>query len=175
MTTTLWKNKNITRICTIIEDPMMYSSWDLQHNRVFCHFGPFFALWPSQQPKKSKVWKNEKKPGNMNLQLCITNDDHKMYGSWDIEHDRKKKFFFWSHFLPFYPTNNSKNPNFEKMIKKPGILSFYTCVPQMTIVWCVVPEILGTTVILVYFLHFYPHNNSKNQNFEKMKKPQEIS
>ena len=111
----------------------------------------------------------------MNLQLCITNDDHKMYGSWDIEHDRKKNFFFWSHFLPFYPTNNSKNPNFEKMIKKPEILSFYTCVPQMTIVWCVAPEILDTTVILVYFLHFYPHNNSKNQNFEKMKKPQEIS
>ena len=100
----------------------------------------------------------------MNLQLCITNDEHKMYGSWDIEHD------------PFYPTNNSKNQNFEKMIKKPQILSFYTCAPQMTIIWCAVPEILGTKVILAYYLHFYPYNNSKNQNFEKMKKhPQEIS
>ena len=44
----------------------------------------------------------------------------------------------------------------------------------MTITWyLVVPEIWSTTdffVILGHFLPFYPTNNPKNQNFEKMKK-----
>ena len=29
-------------------------------DRFFCHFGPFFALLPLKQPKKSKFYKNEK-------------------------------------------------------------------------------------------------------------------
>ena len=44
----------------------------------------------------------------------------------------------------------------------------------MTIIWCMVPEIWSMTdrifVILDLFLPFYPPNNPKNQNFEKMKK-----
>ena len=44
----------------------------------------------------------------------------------------------------------------------------------MTIIWCVVPEILSATnrffVILDHFLPFYPPNNPKNLNFKKMKK-----
>ena len=39
-------------------------------------------------------------------------------------------FVILDHFLPFDPPNNPKNQNFEEM----EILSFYTCVPQMTIV-----------------------------------------
>ena len=38
------------------------------------------------------------------------------------------------------------------------ILSFYACVPQMTIIWCMVPEIWNTTDItfLSFWTIFYP-------------------
>ena len=54
-----------------------------------------------------------------------------------------KLFVILGHFLPFYPTNKSKNQNFDKMkktkTKKPlEILSFYICLPRMTIIWCIV-------------------------------------
>ena len=60
------------------------------------------------------------------------------------------------------------------------ISSFYTCVPQTTIIWCMVPEIWSRKsdflVILDYFLFsFYSSNNPENQHFEKMKKmPRDI-
>ena len=63
-----WKNERkseniiITHKCTINDNHLMYGSWDMKHDRqIFCHFGPFFVLLPHQQPKKSKIWKNEKK------------------------------------------------------------------------------------------------------------------
>ena len=52
------------------------------------------------------------------------------------------------------------------------ILSFYTCVPWMKIIWCMVPEIWSATNDFSHFgsfLSFYPPNNPQNQNFEKWK------
>ena len=47
---------------TINDDHMMYGSWDMEHNRNnFCHFGPFFALYPSNNPKNKNFWKHSKK------------------------------------------------------------------------------------------------------------------
>ena len=93
-------------------------------------------------------------------------------GSWDLRHDRQI-FIILGRFLPFDPLNNPKNQNFEKIKKHLETLSFYTCLPQMLIIWCTVPETWSTTnyfVILGYFLPFQPTNNPKNQNFEKMTK-----
>ena len=57
-----------------------YDVWLLRYwvwQRIFCHFEPFFALSPSEQPKKSKFWKNEKTPGVIIiLQKCTKNHDH---------------------------------------------------------------------------------------------------
>ena len=37
-------------------------------------------------------------------------------------------FVILGHFLPFYPTNNPKNQNFEKMKKNPGdIIILHLC------------------------------------------------
>ena len=83
---------------------------------------------------------------------------------------------FFCHFLPFDPLNNSKKSKFwkskkKKKKKKQKILSFYTCVPQMTIIGCMVPEITSRTesfVILGYFLPFYP------LTIQKIKSPGDI-
>ena len=51
-----------------------------------------------------------------------------MYGSWYMEHDWENFFVILDYFLPFYPTNNPKNWNFEKMKKPPGdIIILHKC------------------------------------------------
>ena len=94
-----------------------------------------------------------------------------IYGSWDI---KDKVLCHFGPFLPFDAPNCPKNQNFEKRKKHLEILSSYTCVPQMIIIWCMVPEILCTKDRT--FCHFglffalVPPNNSEDQNFEKMEK-----
>ena len=64
----------------------------------------------------------KKKPGDIIiLHLYTTNDNRMMYGSWDI-------FLILDNFLPFYPTNNPENQNFEKMKNKPrDIIILHKC------------------------------------------------
>ena len=89
------------------------------------------------------------------------------------------------HCGPFFPSdapNNPKNQNLKKWRKKKKmheILSFYTCIPQMTIIWYIVPEIWSATDrILSHFGTFFallPHNNTEKQNLKIIKKkPRDI-
>ena len=118
-------------------------------DRTFCHFGPFFALLPPLQPKKSKFWKMKKIPGDIIiLHQCTINDNHVMYGSWDMK--LTDRFFcYLDHFLPLYLPNNPKNQNFEKLKKHLETLSFYTSVPKIMIIcynvskiWCLMDVIV---------------------------------
>ena len=58
----------ILHMCTVIDNHMMYGTWDIKCD-IICHFGPFFALLPPEQPKKSKFNKNNKKkiPGDITI------------------------------------------------------------------------------------------------------------
>ena len=93
------------------------------------------------------------------------------YQAWGTEF-----FVILDHFFPFYPqtTQNIKILKKWKKKKHLEILSFYTCVPYMTILWWMGPryEAWWTefSVILDCCLPFHPPNNLKNQNFEKLKK-----
>ena len=40
-----------------------------------------------------------------------------------MERDRQNFFVILGHFLSFYPSNNPKNQNFEKMKKTPGVIN----------------------------------------------------
>ena len=149
---------------------MMYSSRD--------SFWAIFALWPSQQPKKWKFWKNKKKY----LEIYHYTFVHHiwwshMYSSWDIKHDRQNFFVILGYFLPFYPPNNLENENFEKMKKSPGdiIILNMSATNENHIVWFLRYGAWQTEYfpILDHFLPFTPPpppNNPENQSFEKMKK-----
>ena len=101
-----------------------------------------------------------------------------IYGSWDMEHEIE--FLSFSHFLPFYPTNNLKNQNFEKMKKKLlEISSFYTCASHMTITSCMVSEICGATdkifcLFVPLFVLLLPLTTQKIKIMKKRKKHHEI-
>ena len=100
-------------ICSML--PEIWSATDV----IFCHFGLFFALLTPNNQKSQNFEKMKKTPGDIIiLHLCTRNDNHMMYGSSDIKHNRHNFFFFhFVYFLPFYPVNNPKNQNFEKMKK----------------------------------------------------------
>ena len=97
-----------------------------------------------------------------------------MYGSWDIKCKEQSFFVILGHFQPFDTFNNPKNQNFEKIKKTLEILSSYNCVPQMTIIWGIVPEISRATdgILCDFGLFFalYSPNNQENQKFEKKRK-----
>ena len=97
---------------------MMYGSLDMERRRQrgFCHLGPFFAILLPYGPKKPKFWTNEK-----NAWRYFTNVYHKWqsYDVWFLRYGARRTEFFVSldHFLPFYPPNDPKNQNFEKIKK----------------------------------------------------------
>ena len=104
----------------------------------------------------------------------------KSYDVWFLRYKVQKTKFFVildQFFCPLTLLTTQKNKNFEKITKYLVILSFYTCVPQITIMmygsWYIRQNISRQTeffVILGYFLPFYHTNNPENQNLEKMKK-----
>ena len=67
------------------------------------------------------------------LHLCTKKFDDMIYSSWECD---RLKLVIMGHFLPFNPLPLSKNPNksgFWKNKKKLLEISFYTCVPKITI------------------------------------------
>ena len=59
---------------------------------------------PTNNPKNQNFEKMKKTPGDtIILHLCTTNDDHIMYGSWDMERERQFFFVILDLFLTIYP------------------------------------------------------------------------
>ena len=119
----------IFNMCTIYEDHMMYGSWDIMCDRVFYHFVLFFALLPPNNPQNQNFDKMKKNPWRYHH---FTNTYHKLqsFDVWFLRYEVQQTELFvnFGHFLPFYPTNNPKNQNFEKMKKQPGdIIILHKC------------------------------------------------
>ena len=116
----------------------------MQKTKFFVIIGHFLPYDPPNNPKNWNFEKMKKKLGDIILHLCTTNDDHMMYGSWDI---KRNKQFFWQFgvFLPFNPPSSPKSQNFKKMEKCLEISSFRMFVPKVMIRWCTVPEIKCAT------------------------------
>ena len=116
-------------------------------DRNFCHFGPFFALSPPWQPGKSKLLKNENTTWRY-YQLTHVHHKWQSHNVWFLSYRAQQTEFFTilDHFLHFYPPNNPKNQNLEKMKNKHlEISSSYTSVPNVMTTWCTVSEIWCVT------------------------------
>ena len=159
-----------------------YDVWFLRNQarqtKFFVIYGHFLPFYHPNNSKNQKFWKNEKRSGDVIiLNKCTKNHDHMIHASWDMECDRYNFLSFWAIFCPFTLLTTQKNKTFKKMKKKKkGMdISFYTYVPKMKIIWCIVPEKSSPTDksfchFRKLFSPFYPPNNSKNQTFEKMNK-----
>ena len=134
--------------CTIIDNHMIYHSWDINCNTdFFCHLGPFFAFYPPNCPKNENIKKNLKTPGDVIiLHKSTKNHDHMLYCPWDMTCDRWYFYFsYWAIFCPFTPFTTQKINISQKWKKHMEISSFYMCVPKMKIRWCTFPKIWCTT------------------------------
>ena len=153
---------------------MMYGSWYMKHDRQnFLSFWAIFYPFIFLQSRKSKFWKNEKSSRRYyHLHNCTINDNHMLYGSWDINCNRQIFFVIFGHFLPFYPPNSPKNEISQNWKKLLEISSFYTNVPKTMIIGYTVPEIWSMTDVIIIimgnFLPFYPSNSQKNENVKKI-------
>ena len=139
-----------------------YHIWFLRYGarqtEFFCHSGTFFAK-KSQKINILKKWKKTAE-GIIILQLW----------AWQREFS-----VILDRFLTFYPPNNLKNQNFQKLKINSWTFYHFTLVYhkcQSYDVWFLryPARQTGFFVILDHFLPFYPPNNPKNQNFWKMKK-----
>ena len=98
--------------------------------------------------------KMKKRPGDIIiLQLCITNDNHMMIVSRDMEHSRQNFLSFWAIFCPFTPLTTRKIKILIKWKRHLEISSFHTSVPKITIISYAVTEIWHVTDVIFIF-HF---------------------
>ena len=121
-----------TYMCTINEDHMIYGSWNIRCDRqkflsfwaIFCPFSPL-TTW------KIKILTLKKTPGDIIiLHICTINDNHMMYGSWDMECNGQNFLSFWTIFCPF---TAQKIKILKKWKTRLEISSFYICVPKIMI------------------------------------------
>ena len=91
------------------------------------YFCPF-ALLTTWKIKILKKWK--KTLGDITvLHMCTINENHRMYVSWDMEHDRHNCFSFWTIFCPFTPLTSQKTKILKKWKNFLEISFFHTSIP----------------------------------------------
>ena len=130
---------------------------------------------------KVKILEKKKKmnklPGNIIFLYILVYYKWRSYdiqSSWNIRCNRQKFLSFWAIFCPFSRLTTWKIEIF-KLKKTPGdiiILHIFTINDNYMKYgsWDMERSRQNFFVILDRFLYFYPPNNSKNQNFIKMKK-----
>ena len=144
-------------------------------DKVLCHFRSFFALLPNYWLQKLKLGKNVKTT-RRHYPFTHVYPKSWSYHVWFLRFkvQRTEFFLILGHFLPFDPPNNPQNQNFEKQ-KHLEILSFYACIPQMTIAWCIVPEISSATDrILSFWAIFCPFTPITIPKIKTLKKWKEL-
>ena len=140
-----------------------YGVWFLrykvQRTEFFVILVHFLNFDPPKNPKNQNFEKNKKNPeDNIILCFCTTNDNHMMYGSWDIEHDR-----IFSHFGPLFALYPLPLPLTTQRIKYD--------------IWFLRYEVQQTEFFrhLGQFFPLFSPKSPKNENIKKMKKHLEIS
>ena len=121
----------ILHICTINDNNMMYGSWDMEYDGqdffvILDHFLHFYPLIT----KKIKILKKWRKTAGciIILLMCTINDNHMMYGSWDMECDRQNFCHCGPFFALLLPLTTRKITILKKWKKTPGdIIILHMC------------------------------------------------
>ena len=91
-----------------------YNIWFLKYNtqqtKVFDIMGHFLSFHSPDDLENQNFEKLKKLPGDIIiLHMCNINDNHMMYVSWDMEHNRQNFLSFWTVFCPFTPYGQRKS------------------------------------------------------------------
>ena len=116
----------------------------------------FLTFYTPNNPKYQNFEKIKIKPADIIiLHMCTINGNHMMYGSWDMKHDRQNFLSFWTIFCPFTPLTTWKIKILKNWKNHLEILSFYTGISKITIIWCMIPDIWSVTECLVILDCFF--------------------
>ena len=130
----------------------------------------WFLRYRARQTEK--FWKNEKTPGGIIiLNISTINENHMMYDSWDVEHDRQNSFSFWANFCPFTPVPplTTQRIKILKKWKKHLEISSFTQVYhkcQSYDIWFLRYEVHQFFCHLGPLFALLPPNSLKNENFK---------
>ena len=116
---------------------------------ILDRFLPFYPPMASENQIFQKMEKNTCRHHN----FTNINDSHMMCGSSDMDCNRQNFLSFWTIFA-FTPLTTQKMKILKKWKTCLEILSFYTGVTEMKILWGMVLEITGTNDRI--FCHFGP-------------------
>ena len=128
------RNIIILHLCNTNTNHIIYGFWDMECNRHnFLSFRAIFCPFIALTTRNIKILKKLKKtPGNIiTLHLCTTNDNHMMYGSWDMECNRQNILSFWAIFCPFISLTTWKIKILKKW-KKDLEISYITILQKCT-------------------------------------------
>ena len=147
----------------------------MRQTEIFAFLGHFLPFQPPDNPKNQnfKIEKNNWRY----YHFTHLHHNWQPYGVWFMRYGAQETEFFviLDCFFPFYLPMDPENQNLKKM-KNLSRYHHFTNVYrkwQSYDVWFLRYGVQRTEffVILGRFLSFYPPNNPKNQNFEKIKKP----
>ena len=151
----------ILHMCTINDNHIMYGSWDIKcHRQNFLSFQTMFCPFYPPKKLKNQILKKLKKMSwdIILLHMHTINDNHMMYGSWDMERDGQNFLSFWTilcHITLLKTWKIKILKNLKKKKKLPGdILILHMCTIKMTIIMCMFPEIWSKMDRI--FCHFGP-------------------
>ena len=160
-----------------------YDIWFLKYKvqqTIFCLFGPFLALsrppLPPDNLENQNFEKLKKITGDIIiLQMCTINDNHLMYGSWDMEQDGQNFFchfglFFALLLLPYGP-RKSRFWKHENNVWRYYYLKHVYHKSQSNDVWFLKYGVqqIEFFVILDHFFPFYPLTTQKIKILQKWK------
>ena len=159
---------------------MVYDSCDMERDRqFFVILDRFLPFYPPYDPENQDFLKMKKAPEDIIiLQMYHKWQSYDVWflGIWSMT----DRFFlsFWTGFCPFTLLKIRKIKILKKWNKRMEILSFYTYVPWMKIIWCMLLEILSVTdrffVILDHFCPFIYLKTWKIKMLKNWKKCLEV-
>ena len=153
MTLTMYASWNIRMKWESYVWFLRYGEQQTELSVTLDHFLPFYPPpLPPNNPKSKHILRNWKKTNKKKKHLEILSfykSEPYMTIIWcmvsEIWSETDRFFVVLDHFLSFYPLKICKIKILKKWTKSLELLSFYKCVPQMTIIWCMVLEIWNAT------------------------------
>ena len=138
------------------------------------HFYPFTLS--TYKPKKSEFWKMKK--NCWRYHFIQVYQKPQSYEVQFLRHRVRQTEFFVILGNSFTPLTTTKIKISQKWKKHLEMLSFYTCVPKIIIIWCLLPEIWNTTdnflSFQAIFCPFTPLLTSQKKFGNKCKKDLDI-
>ena len=145
---------------------LRYEAWQTEFFITLNHFLPFC---PPKNPKKQNFLKMKRPENIIILYMCTINDNHIMYGFWDMKHDRQNFLSLWTIFCPFTPVETWKIKILKIMKKRLEIyiMILHKCTKNndhmLHCSWDTMCDGCNSFFLFwAFFLPFYPPNNPKD-------------